>query len=308
MPARRLPFTVPLRHPVLGVTARSGWLIEGASGWAEWSPLPSWSRDEILAAYRGAVEAAEHPFPRPLAASVAVNAMIPRVSPEVAAALAREARAAGCSTIKVKVGDRDGDLRVRAVRRAAGDGARIRVDANGAWTVEEAERALLRLSAHSLELAEDPVPTLDEMARLRPRVSVPLAAEMAIRIPDDVLDVRRLGAADAILLKPQRIGGMRAALRAAEMAQDLPVIVSSALETSVGLAMCAAVAAALPTHGFAHGIGTALLLGSDVSTTPLRPGDGRVAARRVVPDLLLAGDGAHPGPGQRAPISRAGAR
>jgi O-succinylbenzoate synthase len=291
MPSRRLPFSVPLRHPVLGVTQRSGWLIEGQSGWAEWSPLPSWSREEILAAYRGAMEAAENPFPRAGAESVAVNAMIPRVNPEVAAALTREARAAGCATIKVKVGDGEAEPRLRAVRLAAGESTRIRLDANGTWTLEEAERALLRFSAYSIELAEDPVATLEEMARLRPRVPVPLAAEMPIRVPDDVLQVRRLGAADAILVKPQRIGGMRAALRAAELAQDLPVIVSSALETSVGLAMCAAVAAAVPAHGFAHGIGTALLLAEDVTTRPLRPEAGRVRATRVTPDLLLARHG-----------------
>ncbi len=304
MSTRRLPFQVSLRQPVLGVSERSGWLIEGAAGWAEWSPLPSWNREEILAAYRGAMEAAEQPFPRPAAQSVAVNAMIPRVSPAVAAELAVEARAAGCSTIKVKVGDGHGEMRVRAVRLAAGAGTRIRVDANGAWTLEEAEAALLRLSGYSIELAEDPVRNLEDMAHLRRRVPVPLAAEMAIRVPDDLLEVRRLNAADAVLIKPQRIGGMRAALRAAELARDLPVIVSSALETSVGLAMCAAVAAALPAHGFAHGIGTALLLAEDVTASPLLPREGQIAPRRVAPDLLL-GAGVSPGAARRAPTTPA---
>jgi O-succinylbenzoate synthase len=305
MPTRRLRFTVPLRQPVLGVTERSGWVIEGASGWAEWSPLPSWNREEILAAYRGAMEAAEHPFPSPAADSVPVNAMIPRVAPAVAAGMAREALAAGCATIKVKVGDRDGELRVRAVRLAAGFATRIRIDANGAWTVDEAERALARLSAYSIELAEDPVRTMGEMARLRLRTSVPLAAEMTIRVPDDVLELRRLRAADALLIKPQRIGGMRAALRAAELAHDLPVIVSSALETSVGLSVCAAVAAALPAHGFAHGIGTALLLADDLTASPLLPRLGRLAPRRITPELLLGSGGALRGAPERPSVARA---
>ena len=111
MAFRRLPFTVALRQPVLGVTSRSGWLIEGAAGWAEWSPLPSWSGEEGEAAHRGALEAADHPFPGPLQASVEINTMIPRVPPDVAA---RMAVAAGCRTVKVKVGDPGGEARVRA--------------------------------------------------------------------------------------------------------------------------------------------------------------------------------------------------
>ncbi|HXZ99048.1 MAG TPA: enolase C-terminal domain-like protein [Candidatus Binatia bacterium] len=284
-PGRRIPFRVGLRHPVLGVTQRSGWLIEGRAGWAEWSPLPSWSRDEVIAAYRGAVEAAEHPFPDPIQASVAVNAMIPRVAPEVAA---RMAAGSPCSTLKVKVGDPEGEARVGAVREAAGAGVRIRVDANGAWTVEEAVRALSRLRRYSIEYAEDPVATLPEMAVLRRRAPLAIAAEMPVRVLEDVAELGRLAAADLLVVKPQRIGGIRAALLAAELC-GVPVVVSSALETSIGLSACLAVAAALPSSGHAHGIGTATLLSEDVTTEPLLPLDGRLTPRRVEPDLLLAG-------------------
>jgi O-succinylbenzoate synthase len=103
---------------------------------------------------------------------------------------------------------------------------------------------------------------------------------------EDVVEMRRLGAADVLVIKPQRIGGIGTALRAAELA-GIPLVVSSALETSVGLAACLAVAAALPASPYAHGIGTASLLAEDVTAQPLLPVQGRLVPRRVLPDLLL---------------------
>lgn len=280
---RRIPFSVALRHPVLGVTTRTGWLIEGSAGWAEWSPLPSWSREEGETAHRGALEAAGHPFPPPRHASVEINTMIPRVPPDVAA---RMAVAAGCHTVKVKVGDPEGEARVRAVREAVGPAVHIRVDVNGSWDLEEAVRSLEVLAGYDIELAEDPLSSLDDLARLRRRCSIPLAAESSIRTIADVSEMRRLDAADVLVIKPQRIGGIVAALRAAELAA-IPVVISSALETSVGLAACLAVAAALPASRYAHGIGTASLLVEDVTSDPLLPVQGRLVPRRVLPDLLL---------------------
>jgi O-succinylbenzoate synthase len=284
MPARRLRFATALRQAVQGVTERSGWLIEGPAGWGEWSPLPSWSRDEQVLAYRAALEAASQPFPAPVSASVEVNAMVPRVAPALAARLARES---GCNAVKVKVGDPDGEARVAAVREAVGPAVRLRVDANAAWDADQAVDELSRLQAYSIEFVEDPVPTLAALAELRRRSPVPVAAEMPIRSLDDVARMRRLEAADLLVVKPQRLGGVGAALRAAELA-GVPVIVSSALETSVGLAACLAVAAALPAAGYAHGIGTASHLTADVTASPLLPVGGRLAPRRVAPDLLLA--------------------
>jgi O-succinylbenzoate synthase len=279
----RIPFSVALRHPVLGVTSRSGFLIEGESGWAEWSPLPSWSREEGETAHRGALETAGNAFPPVIQASVEINTMIPRVAPDIAA---RMAVAAGCHTVKVKVGDPEGEDRVRAVREAVGPAAHLRLDANGSWDLEQAIRSLEVLARYDIELVEDPVPTLADLARLRRRTSIPLAAEASIRTMEDVIEMRRLDAADVLVIKPQRIGGIVAALRAAELAA-IPVVVSSALETSVGLAACLAVAAALPASPYAHGIGTATLLAEDVASDPLLPVQGRLVPRRVEPDLLL---------------------
>jgi o-succinylbenzoate synthase len=281
---RHLDFAVALRVAVGGVTERRGRLVEGPAGWGEWSPLPGWSPAEVAAAEAAAAEAATRPFPPPRRAEVVINAVVPRVAPEHAARLAVEA---GCGTVKVKVGDAGGEARVAAVRAAVGPAVRVRLDANGAWDVASAEVALRRLAVHGIELVEDPVATLEELAALRRRSPVPVAAEGSVRTVADAARLRALDAADAVVLKPQRIGGVGAALAAARAA-NVPALASSALETSVGLAAVLAVAAALPESPFAHGVGTALLLGEDVTSDPLVPVGGMLRPRRVVPDLVAS--------------------
>jgi O-succinylbenzoate synthase len=270
----------------MGVTTRTGYLIEGPAGWGECSPLPRWNEAEREAAERSALEAATLPFPLGVRDRVAVNAMIPRVAPDVAAALALSS---GCRTVKVKVGDEHSVDRVAAVRSACGPGVKIRLDANGAWDVETALLQLARLAPYDIELVEDPVASLEELAAIRGRAGLPVAAESCIRTTADAQRLQQLGAADAIVLKPQRIGGLREALRAAE-ASGVPAIASSALETSIGLAVVVALAASLPNAPFAHGAGTALLLASDVVDDPLIPVDGWLALRRLVanPQLIAS--------------------
>jgi O-succinylbenzoate synthase len=281
-----VPFSIALRYPVMGVTRRTGYLIEGPAGWGECSPLPSWNDAEREAAARSALEAATLPFPTIARDRVAVNAMIPRVAPDVAAALALSS---GCGTVKVKVGDEGSVDRVAAVRSACGPRIKIRLDANGAWDLETALRQLAALATYDIELVEDPVASLEELAALRGRAGMPVAAESCIRTTADAQRLHRLEAADAIVLKPQRIGGVREALRAAE-ASGVPAIASSALETSVGLAVVVAVAASLPDAPFAHGAGTAQLLESDVVDDPLIPIGGWLTPRRpAVNQQLLAG-------------------
>ena len=273
---RRVPFSIALLHPVMGVTTRTGYLIEGPAGWGECSPLPSWSDAEREAAERSALEAATLPFPAVLRDRVAVNAMVPRVAPDVAAALALSS---GCHTIKIKVGDEHSADRVAAVRSACGPSVKIRLDANGAWDPDTAMRELAVLARYDIELVEDPVASLEELAALRGRIGMPVAAESSIRTTADAQRLHQLEAADAIVLKPQRIGGVREALRAAD-ASHVPAIASSALETSVGLAVVVALAAALPDAPYAHGAGTATLLESDVVDDRLVPVEGWLAPRR----------------------------
>lgn len=270
----------------MGVTTRTGYLIEGPAGWGECSPLPSWNEAEREAAERSALEAATLPFPPVVRDRVAVNAMIPRVAPDVAAALALRS---GCGTVKVKVGDEGSVDRVAAVRSACGPGVKIRLDANGAWDVETALQRLARFAPYDIELVEDPVASLEELAAMRGRAGMPVAAESCIRTTADAERLRQLGAADAIVIKPQRIGGLREALRAAD-ASGVPAIASSALETSIGLAVVVALAASLPNAPFAHGAGTALLLESDVVDDPLIPVEGWLVPSRldVNPQLIVA--------------------
>ena len=279
----RLRFSVPLRVPVGSVTERTGWLVSGPAGWGECSPLPSWSRAERAAAERSAFEAAHQPFPVPARDRVQVNMMIPRIPPGEAALLAVSSR---CRTVKVKVGDDLSEARVAEIRNAVGTAVSIRLDANGAWPdADSALTALRSMARFDVELVEDPVARLGDLAAVRRASPIPVAAEMQIRTVEDAAVVRRLGAADAVVLKPQRLGGVRAALRAAEAA-GVPAIASSALETSVGLAAVLATAAALPDAPFAHGVGTALLLAADVTSRPLVPVDGWLEPGRVEPDLL----------------------
>jgi O-succinylbenzoate synthase len=267
----------------MGVTLRSGYLLEGPAGWGECSPLESWNDSEREAAERSALEAATLPFPGVQRDRVLVNAMVPRLAPDIAAALALSS---DCATIKVKVGDGQSVDRVAAVRSACGPTVKIRLDANGAWEVDTAVLMLARLAVFDIELVEDPVASLEGLAALRRRIAMPIAAESCIRTTADARRLRELEAADAIVIKPQRIGGIREALRAADAA-GVPAIASSALETSVGLAAVVAFAASLPESPYAHGAGTALLLESDVVSQPLMPHEGWLTPGRPVVDLQL---------------------
>ena len=279
---RRVPFRARLRVPVGDVREREGFLIEGPAGWGEFSPLPTWSAEERAAAERSAIEAATEPFSPAVRARVEVNTMVPRVSPEQAARMAVDS---GCNTIKIKVGDAASVERVEAVRDAL-PRARIRLDANGTWDPDTAGIFLAQVRGLDIELIEDPVATMEEMTTFRRGSAVLIAAENCVRTVEDARMLRKLEAADVIVIKPQRIGGARAALAAAEEA-GVPAIASSALETSVGLAMVAAVAAALPDAPFAHGVGTAGLLEEDVTAAPLLPIAGFIEPRRVTPDLIV---------------------
>ncbi|MDQ1685032.1 MAG: o-succinylbenzoate synthase, partial [Frankiaceae bacterium] len=205
-------------------------------------------------------------------------------------------RASGCTTAKVKVAEAgqtlaDDVARVEAVRDALGPAGKVRVDANAAWSVDEAVVALRALDAFDLEYAEQPVATLDDMALLRRRIDVPLAADESVRRAEDPLRIAGLGAADIVVLKVQPIGGVRRCLEVAARS-GLPVVVSSAVETSVGIAAGVALAAALPELPYACGLGTVSLLAADVTAEPLLPVGGFLPVRRVAPDpdLVNAAD------------------
>lgn len=257
--------------------------MPGPAGWGECSPLPGYPCPEGRAR-AAAWEAAFVGWPAPARSSVEVNGLVPAVPPGEAAEVA--AALPGVRCVKVKVGSGDDVGRVAAVRASVGPGVALRVDANGAWSVDDAAAAIRRLARYDLELVEQPVASLDDLAALRRRVDVPVAADESVRGVDDARRLARLRAADVVVLKVQPLGGVRPALEVAEAA-GVPAIVTSMVETSVGLAAGLALAAALPELPFACGLATAGLLAADVVADPLVPVDGRIAVRRVVPDPAL---------------------
>ncbi len=278
-----IPFRIPMKLRFRGVTERCGVLLEGAAGWGEFSPFPEYPPEVTARWLLSAYEAANLGWPTPVRDEISVNTTVPAVDGDTARRLVA---ASGCATAKVKVAEGDDEQRVAAVRDALGPTGKIRIDANGAWSVDEAVKAIRRLDRYDLEYVEQPVATLDEMAELRKRVDVPLAADESVRTADDPLRIAGLEAADIVVLKVQPLGGVRRSLEIAE-ACGLPVVVSSALETSVGMAAGIALAASLPDLPYACGLGTATLLEKDLSADPLIPVGGLLPVRRAEPDPEL---------------------
>ena len=282
-----------------GLTTRDGVLVRGAAGWGEFSPFWDYDDDASLPWLRAALEAAEQGFPAPLRDQVPVNVTVPAVGPEHAARIVGAGH--GCTTAKVKVAEpgqtvADEQARLEAVRDALGPAGRIRIDANGAWNLDTAlERLrLLDRAAGGLEYAEQPCASVQDLAALRRRTDVPIAADESIRRAEDPMAVRRAEAADVVVLKVQPLGGVRACLRLAEEV-GLPVVVSSALESSVGIAAGIALAAALPELPYACGLGTVTLLERDVLPHPLLPRNGHLPVSAAEPtDESLAATAAPP--------------
>ena len=273
-------FDIPLRSRFRAVTRRAGVLVQGPAGWGEFSPFPEYGPPQTCRWREAAEEAATRAWPPPRRTHIPVNVTIPAVAPEEAAAMVL---ASGCRTAKVKVGEGDDLGRVGAVRDALGPTGRIRLDVNAGWDLEEATRQIQRMAPLGLEYVEQPVARAEDMARLRRRVAVPLAADELVRMAPDPRRVRLGGVADLVVLKVQPLGGVWAALAVAE-ALGLPAVVSSAVETSVGLAGGLALAAALEDLPYACGLATSLLLAGDVVAEPLAPVDGFIEVRRPEPD------------------------
>lgn len=304
---------IPTRTRFRGVTVREAVLFDAPNGASEFSPFVEYTDEEAAMWLAAAIEFGWGPEVPTVRTRIAVNATVPAVSPdEVPGVLARFP---GCRTVKVKVAERGQSLaddidRVRAVREAAGDDALIRVDANGGWSVDEAETALRALAEFGLDYAEQPCASVAELVELRARLQttdqkvggsgrsttaepatyglkvrsstlVRIAADESVRKASDPLEVARAGAADLLVIKVQPLGGIARA-REIVRAAALPVLVSSALDTSVGISMGLHLAASLPEGALAGacGLGTVALLDGDVTADPLVPVAGEIAVRR----------------------------
>jgi O-succinylbenzoate synthase len=290
-------YAIPMTTRFRGITVREGMLIEGPAGWGEFCPFPEYDDREAVPWLATAVEQATVGWPQPVRERIPINCTVPAVEPQRAHEITAQS---GCDTAKIKVADHPESLaedlaRVEAVRDALGPTGAIRVDANGVWDVDTAVRAIHQLdkAAGGLQYVEQPCRTIEELVAVRRRVEVRIAADESIRRAEDPLRAAVAGAADVAVIKCTPLGGVRRSLQVAEGA-GLPCVVSSALETSVGLAAQVALAGALPELEFACGLGTLSLLCGDVvaEADSLRPSQGYLPVLRTPaapePGLLKA--------------------
>jgi o-succinylbenzoate synthase len=281
-------YAIPLTTRFRGITVREGMLLEGPTGWGEFCPFREYDDREAAGWLLSAVEAATLGWPGALRDRVPINCIVPAVGPDRAHEIAS---GSGCGTAKVKVADHPGSLaddlaRVEAVRDALGPSGAIRIDANGGWDTDTAIAVIPQFdrAAGGLQYVEQPCRTIDELALVRRHVTVRIAADESIRRAGDPLRVAVAGAADIAVLKCAPLGGVRRSVQVAEAA-GLPCVVSSALETSVGLAAQVALAAALPELDFACGLGTLSLLHGDLvpDAEALRPVEGYLPVPHTPP-------------------------
>lgn len=279
---------IPMRVRFRRVTWREAILMQGPIGWGEFSPFPDYPPEMTSRWLAAALEAACVPWPQPRRNWIPVNVTIPAVDPERAGEMVRTS---GCRTAKVKVAEpgetHEADVeRVRAVREALGPEGKLRIDVNAAWSLDEASEKIPVFDEFELEYVEQPVSSIEDMVELRGRIDTKLAADELVRLTPDPMAVVDAGAADILIVKVQPLGGMERTLDLAKRA-GLPVVVSSGLETSVGLASGLAAAAALAHLDYACGLGTATLLEGDVTRDPLVAVDGGIEVRRPEPEIDL---------------------
>jgi O-succinylbenzoate synthase len=281
-------FAIPMIGKFGGVSMREGMLIEGPQGWGEFSPYGDRDAREAARWLTSAIEAGTVGWPDPVRGRVPVAVTVPAVDPTEAYEIAANA---GCRTAEVTVAEHQGSLaediaRLKAVRDALGSDSAIRCKANGTWDIDTAVAAITALAkaAGGLEYVEQPCRTFEELAAVRSKVDVRVAASVSTGPAEDPLRASLADAADVAVLTCGPLGGVRRALVVAE-ACGLPCVVSSALETSIGLSAGLALAGALPEMRFACGLGTRSLLAGDLvaGARSLVPVDGYLPVAPMPP-------------------------
>lgn len=287
-----VPFRVSLKVPFRNVTERTGVLLNGPAGWGEFGPFADYDAAGAAAWLAAAVESAWLGWPDPVRESIGVNAIIPDGTPEAAARFAVEAAERGITTMKVKVAGYGVSpvkdlLRLQAIREVVSASTRLRIDANGGWDVDTALQFLEAVGELNLEYVEQPCASLEDCGIVKRSSRARVAVDEGLRRAQDVDDLelhdRIRAAADFVIIKVPPLGGVRRAMRVARSV-DLPVVVSGAMDTSVGLGAGVALAAALPGTQYASGLGTGALLATDVVNETELPERGRLRVRRRTPD------------------------
>ena len=277
---------LPMKTKFRGISIREVALIKGSHGWGEFSPFLEYDDAESAPWLASAIEAATTPKPQLYRSSVAVNGTIPatndkKVIDDLITSYS------GAKTYKVKVGDNLSEDIVRLARiRSLGRKVNIRIDVNGLWSVEQALTNLYAFyeNVGPFEYVEQPCATLDELRELKSKIRIPLkiAVDEVIRKSPDPFALDLQGAADIVMLKVQPLGGIKRAHAIAEH-HKLPIVVSSALESAVGIKYGLELAASFKEMNFDCGLGTGSLLAADVAHLPIV--DGKIEISDFEPQL-----------------------
>ena len=272
--------SLPTKVNFRGINHREVALFEGPQGWAEFSPFLEYGDSECAPWLACAIEAATIPTPTLVRSSISVNATMPALNgeDEISRILSTFP---GCTTIKIKVGvNQEEDLvRIATVRKLMPD-AKIRIDVNGLWSVDEATKFLEVCG--DIEYVEQPCATIEELRELKKRINVTIVGDEILRKSNNPFEVDLQGAIDVLMLKVQPLGGI---VRANNLAQHhkLPVVVSSALESAVGISYGLKLAASIPDLNYACGLATGSLLSSNVAELEINSGE--IAVSNVVPSF-----------------------
>ena len=271
---------LPMKTKFRGISVREVALIKGSHGWGEFSPFLEYDDAEAAPWLASAIEAATAPKPQLYRSSVAVNGTIPALN-DLAALKAIVDTFPGVKTFKVKVGNNLAEdlARVNAIRQLQPD-ATIRIDVNGLWSVAQAEEFLTAVG--EIEYVEQPCATLEELRELKSRTSVKIVGDEILRKASNPFEIDLSGAIDFLMLKVQPLGGIKRAHALAEH-HNLPIIVSSALESAVGINYGLMLAASFKEMNFDCGLGTGSLLAADVAHLPIV--DGRIEISEFEPQL-----------------------
>jgi O-succinylbenzoate synthase len=271
---------LPMKTKFRGISVREVALIKGSYGWGEFSPFLEYDDAESAPWLASAIEAASTPKPELYRSSVAVNGTIPALNdPEELEAIVDSFP--GVKSFKVKVGSNlPEDLaRVNVVRQLQ-PGAKIRIDVNGLWSVDQAEEFLT--SVGEIEYVEQPCATIEELRELKSRTSVMIVGDEILRKAADPFAIDLTGAIDYLMLKVQPLGGIKRTHALAEH-HKLPIVVSSALESAVGIKYGLELAASFKDMNFDCGLGTGSLLAADVAHLPIV--DGKIEISEFEPQL-----------------------
>ncbi len=262
------------------VTSREVALFEGSQGWGEFSPFLEYSHEESVPWLLSGIEAAFIESPAPMRRKIEVNATLPAIDDPVEIEKLLNAFD-GTKVVKIKVGgEPEIDLARIACVRALRPDAKIRLDVNGLWSVGQAHAFLTQ--AGEIEYVEQPCSTIEELRELKDRTGVKIAGDEIIRKAKDPLTLNLSGAIDVVMLKVAPLGGIAKALEIARH-YSLPVAVSSALESAVGISHGLKLAAAISQLDYACGLGTGALLAVDVGELPII--DGTIEVAEVKPDV-----------------------